>query len=158
MSLSADYFNEIAAYFGKCNGCYTFDEQYYATAAFSLYFDKESFGPVKCATMYTHSCSFGNVYFVGAEIGQGVIASLCDCDELLHLAVRDNDRDVFAVYRACVVLEKIDALLEILDCLFVGVHEYQIVYGGHQLALLCTVALFDECGFHRDETFDAFAL
>ena len=108
--------------------------------------------------MHTHFCSFGNVYFVGAEIGQGVVAGLCDCDKLLHLAIRDNDRDIFTVRRACVVLEKIDALLEILDCLFVGVHEYQIVYGRHQLALLCSVALFDEHCFHRDKTFNAFTL
>ena len=157
MSLSADYFNEISAYLGKCNSCYTFDEQYYAAAPFSLYFYEETFGSVKSTTMYTYFSSFGKVYFVGAEIGQGVVAGLCDCDKLLHLAIRDNDRDIFAVHRACVVLEKIDTLFEILDCLFVGVHEYQIVYGRHQLALLCSVAIFDECGFHRDETFDALA-
>ena len=154
--LAVKDFNEIGAYFCQSDGCYPFDEHYHAPAALSLDFYEVTLGTIEHASMHTHFGAFGDVYFIGAKVGDVFVPGIGYGNELLHLAVGNGDRDVSATYRTGVVLQEIDSLFDGFDCLFGGVDEYQVVYGRGHFALFCSVAFINKRLFHRHEAFDAF--
>lgn len=153
---SVDDFNEIGAYFCQSHGCNSFDEHYDPAAAFALYLDKESFGAVEHSAVNAYLSAFLDVDLLGAQVGDAVIAGIGDGDELLHLSVRDDDWDVFAIQWTGVVLQEINALLQGSYSLSCGVYKDEVVYGGNHPAALGAAASLDKCLFHRDKTFDAF--
>ncbi len=99
-----EHFDEIGAYFGQGDGCDSFNEQHYATAALALQFDKVTFGAIEHAAVNAYLRTLLDVDLLGAQIGYFFVASIGDSDKMLHLSVRDNDWHVFAIQWACAVL------------------------------------------------------
>ena len=93
---------------------------------------------------------------MNGKVGDAFILSLGYGNELLHLAVWDNDWDVLAAFGAGAVLQEIGALLQCLDILFCGVDEDEIVYGRNHLSAFCPVVSFNESLCHRYKALDVF--
>ena len=156
MAFLVENLDEIGAYLGKCDSCDAFDEQYYTAASLALHFHKVSRCAIEDATVNAHVCAFFDVYLLGAQVDDLLVARIGDGDELLHLAVGDCDWNVFATNGACAVLQKINPLLEIFYNLLCGVDEDEVVHGRCHLSAFCAVASCDKCLFHWNETFDSF--
>ena len=155
---SAYDFDEIGAYLGQGNGCDSLNEHYYTTAAFALDFYKVALGAVKGSAVYADSCAFFYVHLFGAQIGDVFVAGIGYGNELLHLAIRDDDWDILAAAGTGAVLQEIDTLFQVPDCLFCGVDEDEVVYGGEHLPSLCAIASFNESLLHWYKTLDALAV
>ena len=151
-------FYEIGAYLGKGHCGDSLYEHYNSAVAFALDLYKVPLGAIESTAMNAYSCSLFNVHLLGAQIGDLFVLCCGDGDELLHLAVRDNDGDVFAVMWAGVILQKIDTLLQELYLLLGGVYKDEVVYCRNHLPCLYSVASFDNRLFHWHEAFDAFAV
>ena len=156
MAFLVENLDEIGAYLGKCDSGDAFDEQNNAAASLALYFYKVSRCAIKDTAVNAHFCAFFDVYLLGAQVGDVLVARIGDGDELLHLAVGDCDWNVFATNGACAVLQKINPLLEIFYNLLCGVDEDEVVHGRCHLSAFCAVASCDKCLFHRNEALNPF--
>ena len=107
---------------------------YYAFLAFVLHFYECALDTIETATDDSHACALAEVYLIGGEIDQAVVVALAHSDELLHLPVGDYDGHSAAIGIAGEVLKVIYSALQLLDALFGGVSEYQVLDGGDELS------------------------
>ena len=158
LRFSADDLDEVGAYLGQGYCRYAFYENDYPTAAFALHLDKVTLGAVEYPAVDAYFCALSYVQFLGAKIGDLFICGCCDCNELLHLTVWDNDWDVLACYRTGVVLQEIYTLFELFYSFSCRVDEYYVVDCRYHLAAFDSIAFFNECLLHWNKAFNAFLI
>ena len=124
----------------------------------TLNLDEGALYAVEWAAQDADRSAFAEVYLIGTEVDQFLVAVPGDLDELLHVPVGDDDRLVAAFRWLCEPLEEGDVLFNFLNFLLAGVDEDQIVDSGNQFLCPVSVALGHGHVFHGNEAFNPVAL
>ena len=137
---------------GEHDGCDAAHFHYYALLAFVLHFYESTLDTIEAAADDSHAGALGEVYLIGGEVDQAVVVAFAHSDELLHLSVGDYDGYSATVDIAGEVLQVVHSAFQLLDTLFGGVSEYQVLDGGDELSCLLLLPVSDDRPPHGDET------
>ena len=125
---------------------------HHAFLAFVLHFYESALDTIETATDDSHACALGEVYLIGGEVDQAVVVAVADSDELLHLPVGDYDGHSAAIGITSMILKVVHSAFQLLDALFGGVSEYQVLDGGDKLSCLVIASVGNDRPPHGDET------
>ena len=125
---------------------------HHAFLAFVLHFYESALDTIETTADDSHTGALGEVYLIGGEIDQAVVVALAHSDELLHLSVGDYDGHSAAIGITSMILKVIHSAFQLLDALFGGVSEYQVLYGGDKLSCFVIASVCYDGPPHGDET------
>lgn len=88
--LFLQHLDEVGSHLCHGNADDAFEHDYDAAVAVALYLDECTLNAVERAAQDPDGSTFAEVYFVGTEVDQLLIAVPGDLDELFHVLVRDD--------------------------------------------------------------------